>query len=303
MRTGLTISSGVHAAMLAFALISFHASPFENSTPEAMPVDVISAKDFSKLTEGVQTAKKQQEPKPLVDKQGEKKPAEDASNKLTEKQEIAPAKTEKTIPTPPQEEPKKVAAKPEKAAEAKPEKKPEPKVDPIAEALKKEEAKKKEEKKAEAEKPKIPQKPQPQTFDPTKVAALLDKRDPQRQAVTGETINRTASIGAPGGSAAELSQSELDALRARLQMNWSPPAGAEKVSISIYVALTKDGRLAGPPRIVTSGKGPTFDAAREAALRAILLSMPFNMLRPETYESWKETELVFDETLVAGRRR
>lgn len=300
MRTGLTISSGVHAAMLAFALVSFHANPFENSSPESMPVDIISAKDFSKLTEGVQTAKKQEEPKPLVDKQGEKKPATDATNKLTEKQEIAPAKTEKTLPAPQQEEPKKIPPKPPEKSEAKPEKKPEPKTDPIAEALKKEESKKLEDKKAEAEKPKIPQKPiKPQpTFDPSKVAALLDKRDPQRQAVTGETINRTASIGAAGANAPEISQSELDALRARLQANWSPPAGAEKVSISIYVALSRDGRLAAPPRIATSGRGKTFDAAREAALRAVLLSMPFNMLRQETYESWKETELVFDETLV-----
>jgi colicin import membrane protein len=300
MRTGLTISSGVHAAMLAFALWTFHSSPFESGAPESMPVDVISAKDFSKLTEGVQTAQKQEQPKPLVDKAGEKKPATDASQKLTEKQDIAPAKTEKTLPAPPQEEPKKIPPKPPEKTEAKPEKKPETKTDPIAEALKKEEAKKVEEKKAETGKPKIPQKPvKPQpTFDPSKVAALLDKRDPQRQAVTGEAINRTASIGAAGASAPELSQSELDALRARLQMNWSPPAGAEKVSISIYVSLSKDGRLAGPPRIVTSGRGKTFDAAREAALRAVLLSMPFSMLRPETYESWKETELVFDETLV-----
>lgn len=300
MRTGLTISSGVHAAMLGFALLSFHANPFENSAPESLPVDVISEKDFSKLTEGVQTAKKQEEPKPLVDKQGEKKQAVDATEKLSEKQEIAPAKTEKTLPAPQQEEPKKIPPKPPEKSEAKPEKKPEPKTDPIAEALKKEEAKKLEEKKAEAEKPKIPQKPiKPQpTFDPSKVAALLDKREPQRHAVTGETINRTASIGAAGASAPEISQSELDALRARLQANWSPPAGAEKVSISIYVALSRDGRLAGPPRIATSGRGKTFDAAREAALRAVLLSMPFNMLRQETYESWKETELVFDETLV-----
>ena len=291
--------------MLAFALLSFHANPFENGSPESMPVDLISAKDFSKLTEGVQTAAKQEQPKPLVDKLGEKKPAADASPKLTEKQEIAPTKTEK--PVVPPEEAKKAEAK---KSEEKPEKKPEPKVDPIAEALKKEEAKKQEEKKAEekkaeekkAEKPKIPQKPQ-QNFDPAKITALLDKREAQRQAVTGEAINRTASIGAAGANSPELSQSELDALRARLQMNWSPPAGAEKVSISIYVSLTRDGRLAGPPRIVTSGRGAVFDAARESALRAVLLSVPFNMLRPETYESWQETELVFDETLVAGRRR
>ncbi len=40
-------------------------------------------------------------------------------------------------------------------------------------------------------------------FGPSKISALLDKRDPQRQAAaTGETINRTASLGVPTGSAA-----------------------------------------------------------------------------------------------------
>ena len=98
-----------------------------------------------------------------------------------------------------------------------------------------------------------------------------------------------------------LSQNEMDALRARLRNNWSPPVGAEKVSVTIYVMLGRDGRFAAPPRFATSGQGALFDAAREAALRAILLSAPFNMLRQETFEAWREMELVFDETLAATR--
>ena len=45
--------------------------------------------------------------------------------------------------------------------------------------------------------------------------------------MTGEVMNATASLGAPTGNAAELSQSELDALRARLMHLWNPPVGIQ----------------------------------------------------------------------------
>lgn len=293
MRTGLTISSGVHAAMLAFALLSFHANPFENGSPESMPVDLISAKDFSKLTEGVQTAAKQEQPKPLVDKLGEKKPAADASPKLTEKQEIAPTKTEK--PAVPPDEAKKAEAR---KSEEKPEKKPEPKVDPIADALKKEEAKKQEEKKAEekkAEKPKIPQKPQ-QNFDPAKITALLDKREAQRNAITGQEINRTASLGVPTGNAPTLSQSEIDALRAQIQACWNPPPGAldaRELIVQVRLQLNRDGSVSAEPQVLNRGSHPQFQVAAESAKRAIRRCAPYKMPIAK-YDIWQDVEVTFD---------
>ena len=106
-----------------------------------------------------------------------------------------------------------------------------------------------------------PPKPQPPKFDPAQVAALLDKRDPQRHAATGDTINRTESHVAPGANAPELSQSELDALRARLIQLWNPPIGirnAGDMVIRVRVLLRPDGTLAGPPSVLTSGRGPMF---------------------------------------------
>ena len=113
-------------------------------------------------------------------------------------------------------------AEPEKkATEAKP--------DPIAEALAKDEAKKPEPKKAEAKPPTPPKKPAPPApkFDPKKVEALLDKRDSTRLAAAGDTLNNAASLGVSSGKAAQISLSELDALRQRLAQLWTPPAGAK----------------------------------------------------------------------------
>ena len=128
---------------------------------------------------------KKENPKPLVDKVAEAKPVEDAVGKITEK---APVVTDTSPPPQPKVEekpvekkpdpPKPVAEKPKE--EPKPEKKPDPpKVDPIAEALKKEEKKPPPKPVAQAAKPPEPAKPKTERpFDQSKIAALLDKRDP-----------------------------------------------------------------------------------------------------------------------------
>jgi colicin import membrane protein len=178
--------------------------------------------------------------------------------------------------------------------------KPEPKtVDQIAEALKKDQAKRREEARKEqrkAEKEREKEKEQPR-FDPTKVAALLDKRTPQRQVSTGDTLNSTASLGLPSASAAQLSQSEIDALRARLAELWNPPVGAKSPDervVRVRVQLKPAGRLSGPPQVLTSGTSVLFQTARESAVRALFRGQPFNMLRPEHYDQWKDIEITFD---------
>jgi len=310
MRTGLAISSVVHASVLLWALVTFTTSPLESMPSDSLPVDIISPTEFSQLTTGSKTAKLQEAPKPLVEKQGEQKQVEDHTAKISEKKEIQATKNEQTPPKPVEKtetkpEPKPEPPKPAEKAEAKPEPKPEPKTDPIAEALKKDEAKKKEEAKKQAQKAVTPpEKKQPAKkppeFNPQRIAALLDKRDPTRQAATGDTINRTASLGIPAGSAAALSQSELDALRAKLRQNWSVPPLAEKVVIRMVIRLNPDGRLASPPQVLTRGSGPAFEAFRDSAVRAVMVSQPFTMLRRETYDIWREIDIDFDERTMFG---
>ena len=311
MRTGLAISSVVHASALLWAVLTFASSPLDSMPTDSLPVDIISPTEFSQLTAGSKTATKQEAPKPLVEKQGEKKQVEDHTAKISEKKEVQATKNEQTPPKPVEKtetkpEPKPEPPKPAQPTEAKPEPKPEEKPDPIAEALKKDDTKKKEEQKKQAQQqsvPTPPKKPPPKKqpeFNPQRIAALLDKREPTRQAATGDAINRTASLGIPTGTAATLSQNELDALRARLKQNWSVPPVAEKVVIRMVIRLTPDGKLASPPQVMTRGTGAAFEAFRDSAVRAVMVSQPFNMLRRETYETWREIDIDFDERTMFG---
>jgi outer membrane biosynthesis protein TonB len=271
-KTASALSTALHAAVLLWALVSFSGKTFEVTPAESLPVDLVTAEEFSKLAKGAKDAPKADIVKPLAEKKEEPKPAEDAKPKITEKKEIQAAKAE---PPPP-------------AAEPKP--------DPIGEKLKKEEPKP--EAKAET-KPLPPRKPprdQPK-FDPDKIATLLDKRDPQRHAAAGEVPNQQPSLGAASGSAARLSQSEIDALRARIRECWSPPVGAEdtsKLFVVFRVLFKQDGSIARDP-VLIKGSASTFGPAlAESAKRALLRCQPFTMLKPEHYDQWKDIEITFD---------
>ncbi len=291
MKAGLTISTAAHAGLLLWGLVSFAARPLEASQP-ALPVDIITDAQFSQLAAGVKNATKVKEPKPLVDKVGENKPAEEMTPKVSEKAEVK----ESAEPPPPL---------PEAKPEPKPEKKEELRKDEIAEAIKKEEAKKKREEtrakaeaarkqKEEAKKQKEAQKPK---FDPKQIAALLDKRAPQRQTATGQAVNQDPSIGYANAPPAQLSQSEIDALRRRLSECWSPPVGAANapnLRVVLRVLFKRDGSVASPPALVAGSPSPYGPAMAESAKRAILSCQPFTMLRAENYEVWKDIEITFD---------
>jgi outer membrane biosynthesis protein TonB len=297
MKTGLAISAVVHAALLLWGLISFAARPLEARPNDALPIDIISDKQFSELTKGVTNAPKTAKPAPLVEKIDASKPVDDSTAKVTEKKEIKAAKTEPQ-PPPPEPEPKP------KPVEAKPEKKEPPKVDAIAEALKKEEAKKKvEERAAKAKAEKLKKEQQQPQYDPTKIAALLDKRDERRAAATGEQLSPNPGLGKSNGNAAVLSQSEIDALRRRLAECWNPPVGAVNagnLKVVMRVLFRQDGSVANVPQLVAGPPSTFGPAMAESAKRAILTCQPFKMLRPENYEMWKDIEITFDPKDMFG---
>jgi outer membrane biosynthesis protein TonB len=290
MKAGLTISTAVHVALLLWGVVSFAARPLEASQPP-LPVDIISDTQFSQLAAGVKNAKQVAAPKPLVDEIGENKPADEITAKVSDKTEV------KNSAEPP--------PLPEAKPEPKPEKKEEPRKDEIAEALKKDEAKKKREEakakaeeakkqKEEAKKRKEAEKPK---FDPKQIAALLDKRAPQRQAATGQAVNQDPSLGYSNAPPAQLSQSEIDALRRRLSECWSPPVGAANapnLRVVLRVLFKRDGSVSAPPALVAGSPSPYGPAMAESAKRAILSCQPFTMLRAENYELWKDIEITFD---------
>ncbi len=272
MRVASAISTGLHAAVLLWALVSFSGKAFEVTPAESLPVDLVSEKDFSEMTKGVKKAPKIDMPKPLVEKKDDPKPVEDPTPKLTEKKEIK-ATAEKT-----------------------PEPQPLPKPDPIAEKLKKQDEHKEAKEQPQPLPPKKPVHQQPK-FDADKIAALLDKRDPQRTAATGAEPNLTPALGTASGSAARLSQSEIDALRQRLMSLWNPPVGAQdadQFQVTIRIRFKRDGTLELGPQVLTSGSGARFNAIRDSAVRAVLIGQPFTMLRPEHYDIWKEMDFTFD---------
>jgi len=287
MRTAYTISAIGHAAILLWSVWSLAARPLPVSSNEGLPIDLVTASEFSKITAGTKSAPQAETAKPLVEKVAEAKPVEDPTAKVVEKKEVTAAREPPPAPE-------------TKPAESEPDKKQADKApDPIADALAKEEAKKPEPKKADAKPPTPPKKPAPPApkFDPKQVAALLDKRDSTRLAAAGETLNNTPSLGVSNGAAAQLSLSELDALRARLAQLWTVPAGAkdpQELVVLIRIKLKPDGRLASPPIVLSSGKSPLFIAARDSAVRALFRGQPYDMLKPEHYEQWKDVEITFD---------
>ena len=68
MKMASAISTGLHAAVLLWALVSFSGKTFEVTPAESLPVDLVSDKDFSEMTKGVKEAPKAEKPKPLVEK-------------------------------------------------------------------------------------------------------------------------------------------------------------------------------------------------------------------------------------------
>jgi colicin import membrane protein len=301
----LIASVALHVLVIGWGLVSFSTRSLEAPPPESMPVDIISADQLSKITAGIKTGEKDK-PKPLVEKIADARPADDAVGKITEKKEIVTASAPEPPPKPVEKPVEKKPEPPKPVAESKPkdepkpiEKKPDqPKVDPIAEALKSEDAKKPVPKhEAKAAPPQPPKPKQERTFDQSKIAALLDKRDPTRQAMTGSTLNSSASLGTTRGAAATLSQSELDAMRARLASLWNVQPGVEhpeELYVTVRIRLTPDRRLAAPPQVVSTGSSPRYQAAADAAVRAVLQGQPYTMLRDETYEQWKYMDIDFD---------
>jgi outer membrane biosynthesis protein TonB len=289
MRTGLAISGAGHAVVLLWCVVAFVARPNPSTTTEAVPIDVVSTSDLAQLTKGAKNAPVAEKPKPVADKVGEPTPVDDPLAKLANKE----IKAATDIPPVPERKPPEPKLKKPPAAPAV----------PIADGLKKEEEKKPEPKKVEAKPPTPPKKPAQEApaFDPRQVADLLNKRTPQRMAAVGDEAGNKLAFGAPNQSAQQLSQSELGALRARLQELWNMPAGAknpQELTVEMEIQLKPDGTLAAPPTVLTQGSSPMFIAARDSARRAVYQGQPYTMLKPEHYELWRDVIITFDPQYV-----
>jgi colicin import membrane protein len=294
-RPSLAISAILHAVILLWGLISFAPTPLDAVRTETMAIDLVPISEFTMNKAG--SSKAPAKPEKIAELKGDPKALTDLVQKITEKQEIKAA-----TPPPPVEEQKPPEAKVE---DKKPEAKPDPKPDP-KEALKTPEPPKKPE----------PPKEQPKTaaqqmkaaptkqrdFDPNKIAALLDRREPQRQKISSDTPPAT-SLGINRGTAESLSMSELDAIKRKLMSLWNPPVGVEnphELIVTVRFKLKRDGTLDGGPLVMNSGHSQNFMIAREKAIRAIFMAQPFNTLPQEKFDLWHDLEVTFDPREMSG---
>ncbi len=300
----LVASVALHVLVIGWGLVSFSSKAFESTPEESLPVDIISSDQLAKVVAGMKSGKKEN-PKPLVEKLAEAKPVDDAVGKITEKAPIVTDMAPPPQPKPAEKPVEKMPDPPKPVVEAKPkeepkpiEKKPEPpKVDPIAEALKKDEKKPPPKPPVQAAAPPQPAKPKAERiFDQTKIAALLDKRDPTRQAAAGDTLNSNAALGLANGKAADNSATWGALFKEQVLRCWKKPYGgieAQRVEAEFSIKLKKDGTLEAMPAAQTTPASPFQRVFQESGLRAIIECAPYR-LPPAFFEEWKYFNPVFD---------
>ena len=325
MRAGLAFSVAAHLSVLALGLFGLSDNkPFDTSSVESMPVDLVPISELTSLQKGKKTAEVKNKPSPNKPSEKETPKPSPAPPKPAQPSTPPPPpppppqpKSEPTppAPTPPEptpakpEPPKPEPAKPE-PAEVKPEPTPEPAPVPKeAEATPPQPAPKprvkpqppKPVETAEAPK-KQPDKPSKQpsqattdsNFDPDKIAALLDKTKP----TGGETKSQEQeSFGAEQerNPSATMTQNEIDALRAQIQRCWNIPVGwtdPKDVTVTIRFKLNQDGSVNGVPSIQQYPASQYGTVAADRAVGAVLQCGPYQ-LPVEKYDLWSEVQMRF----------
>jgi hypothetical protein len=262
MRAGMTISLVLHAGVLALVLIGLpDIFNTKDLAPQIIPVDIVQIDK--------QTTVKPPEPKP-----------EDKPKPKPEPPQPPPQPQAKpdAVPLPP--EITDLAKRRPKPELLKP---PEPKLAEVPVNVK----------------PRAKPKP-PSRFDPSRIAALLDKSKKDEPAPSQpqqpqslDTQRQTASL--------------QSALQSQVKPCWNPPVGApgaEKLVVKLKIYLNPDGHLARPPEILSqAGMGANqeyFQVAAEAARRAVQECEPFK-LPVDTYDLWREIDFNFDPSqMITG---
>jgi outer membrane biosynthesis protein TonB len=299
----LVASAVLHVLVIGWGLVSFSARSLE-VTPESLPVDIISSEQLARMTAGIKSGEKDK-PKPLVEKVAEAKPIDDAVGKIDKREIVTstapqppPQPVEKPVEKKP-DPPKPVAEKPKdepKQAEKKPEP---PKEDPIAEALKSDEAKKPKPKQEAKTAPPQPPKPkQERVFDRSKIAALLDKRAPTRESITGAALNSSASMGLHSGNSETMVATWKGAFVAAVRRCFNFPYNgqdADQFEADIDIQMRPDGTVAAEP-VIVAVRGPSRSigtAMAESAKRAIVQCQSYAFLPKQQYETWKYIPMTF----------
>ena len=291
MKSPLVVSLVFHG----FLILLFSGAFFIFSKPieipdEPMSVEILPVTETASSLTEAPVAKKTKEPEEVTE---EPPPmAKVMEPNIAPKAEppkpkpVERTKVEETKKPEPSPIPLKKAEVAEKKAVEKPkppEKKPE--------AEKKEEVKKEEEKPAE---------------DAAEFSSVLknlvgdDTAEPTPASVPRDPPRQAPQLTAPAPLGAQLSMSEMDALRAQLAQCWIVPAGARDaeglvVDIEVTVAMNKtvtSSRIVDQLRYSSDG---VFRAAADSAMRALKSPQCTPLALPDNkYDQWKDMTVQFD---------
>ncbi|MEK4034870.1 cell envelope biogenesis protein TolA [Methylocystis sp. IM3] len=252
-----------------------------------------------------QPEKKPEPPKPVEAKPAPTPPAKPKAAAPEEKEQDEPKEAEVVKPKPP------VRPKPEKVKETEAKETPKPekpkerlKPDEVAKLL---DSKKAEEKPAKPEnsegetaeksikgaKPKSGDESAPKSkFDAASISKLLSKEAPQRRAATGDQL-RTASLGAPEGSAPKMSATMEARIAAYIHDHYHPcwasalTLGGQTFAPVVEFHLSREGQLEGRPRLLNPSGNPVEQARGEQAVQAVRRCSPMR-IPPEFMPYYEE---------------
>jgi len=282
MRRGLVISIALHLLILlsALAVLPFGTQrPPQKPTP--LPVDLVTPAQFTKIKAGQRKAKAEQD---------------EARGKFEAAKKIALKKRKssklKSVKAPaPKPAPKKAEAAPKKLKTAVKKAKPKKVVKKVTPKPKK------------AAKPKTVAKNN--KFDADKIAALLNKTpDAGTRPPAGQEKKKSPkpAKGRAVGRDRTMTFNEIDALRAKISQCWNPPVGglgADAIKVKLRMQLRQDGSLSREPQVVNRAGSPYFQAAADAAVRAVMLCQPYQ-LPARKYAAWRDMILNFDPREMFG---
>jgi outer membrane biosynthesis protein TonB len=278
MRAGLLFSATFHGGLLAAMFIALpDTEPLQVAASRALPVELVTIDEFTSLRD---IPRPEPSPEPpaeeIAEPEPEPEPIAEVPPEPLPEPEAAPIPEPEPAPAPEPE------PSPEPALEPEPEPEPEPKPQP---------------------KPPTPRAEPKPAFDPTQIAALLDKL-PEEEPRPVEPAEPQRSTRA--GPAARLTLSEIDAFKVQMRRCWSVPAGAANAGdlvVRIKVFLRPDGSLSRPPQLINNSRllsgDSYFRAASDSAMRAIRRCAPFTM-PADKYSSWQEIDLNFDPREMLG---
>ena len=334
MKAGFTSSVIAHVAVLTWGVVSL-ASPKPLSVPivEALAIDIIPIETITKTIKGDKKADPAKKPAP---KQTKAPPKIKQAVNVGDTNVDTKAKAPKTKKAPPVEKTEAPAPKPKPAPAKKPTPvptpqlapKPKPKTD-IAMLLKKSEALDPEKPKEEVFK-KLPEKvaaPKQRPTKPKPESAETNKRkevkkvttakakpakkkttDAKKKAVVNKAKSngggakrstKKAALGAKkSNNNSKLAQSEIDALRGRLEGCWSVGdltghPDAEKMRARVTFKLTRGGEIDGRVKVKVTGTNRGTKATLAVRVRAAVTECAPYELPKEKYDTWSEVVVNF----------